>query len=49
MIMRCKDETDYLSSAGLELLADFYLLRIPVRLSAGLQAAWLPFEKQTRL
>ncbi|MCF8223682.1 MAG: hypothetical protein K9J25_11085 [Bacteroidales bacterium] len=41
-----RDEKDYLSSAGVELLADFYLLRIPVRLSAGLQAAWLPFERQ---
>jgi len=35
-----------LSSAGLELLADFYLLRIPVRLSAGIQASYMPFEKE---
>ncbi|MGM0529289.1 MAG: TolB family protein, partial [Bacteroidota bacterium] len=38
---------DYLSSAGVELLADFYILRIPVKLSAGLQAAYLPFEKSS--
>lgn len=38
---------DYFSSAGVELLADFYLLRIPVRLSAGLQASYLPFEKSS--
>ncbi|MDT8400615.1 MAG: hypothetical protein RQ743_02880 [Bacteroidales bacterium] len=37
----------YLSSAGVELLADFYLLRIPVKFSAGMQAAWLPFEKSS--
>jgi len=36
---------DYLSSLGLELLADFYLLRIPVKLSGGVQAAYLPYEK----
>jgi len=36
---------DYLSSLGMELLADFYLLRIPVRLSGGVQAAYLPYEK----
>jgi len=32
---------------GTELLADFYLLRIPVKLSAGLQAAYMPFEKSS--
>ncbi|MFP4487763.1 MAG: hypothetical protein ACLFN1_00530, partial [Bacteroidales bacterium] len=37
----------YYSSTGLELMADFYLLRIPVRLSAGVQAAWLPAEKKS--
>ncbi|MEE4214455.1 MAG: hypothetical protein V2I34_05275 [Bacteroidales bacterium] len=36
---------DYLSSAGVELLADFYLFRIPVKLSGGLQAAYLPYER----
>ncbi len=36
---------DFLSSAGIEFLADFYILRIPVRLSAGLQAAYMPFKK----
>ncbi|HDZ41888.1 MAG TPA: hypothetical protein ENH59_09470 [Bacteroidetes bacterium] len=40
---------DYLSSAGVELLADFYLLRIPVKFSAGVQAAWMPFEKSSHL
>ncbi|MEA1886432.1 MAG: hypothetical protein U9N72_04410 [Bacteroidota bacterium] len=40
---------DYLSSAGLELLADFYVLRIPIKLSAGVQAAYLPFEKSSHL
>ncbi|HCC72003.1 MAG TPA: hypothetical protein DEQ09_12765 [Bacteroidales bacterium] len=38
---------DYLSSTGLELLADFYLLRIPVRFSAGVQAAYMPFKKES--
>jgi len=38
---------DYFSSTGIELLADFYLLRIPVRLSAGLQVAYLPFERSS--
>lgn len=38
---------DNLSSTGLELLADFYLLRIPVRFSAGVQASYMPFEKET--
>ena len=37
----------YLSSAGIELLTDFHLLRIPVKLSAGLQAAYMPFEKSS--
>jgi hypothetical protein len=40
---------DYLSSAGLELLADFYLFRIPVKLSGGLQAAYLPYERSFHL
>ncbi|MCD4769801.1 MAG: hypothetical protein K8R35_06510 [Bacteroidales bacterium] len=35
------------SSAGTELLADFYLFRIPFRFSAGVQAAYLPFEERT--
>jgi hypothetical protein len=30
------------NSYGIELLSDFYLLRIPFRLSAGVQAAWIP-------
>ncbi|MBN1387153.1 MAG: hypothetical protein JW965_01815 [Bacteroidales bacterium] len=38
---------DYFSSAGVELLADFYLLRIPVKLSAGLQAGYMPFKKSS--
>lgn len=38
---------DYFSSTGIELLADFYLLRIPVKLSAGLQAGYMPFEKSS--
>jgi len=38
---------DYFSSAGVELLADFYLLRIPVKFSAGVQAAYMPFEKSS--
>ncbi len=37
----------YYSSTGIELMADFYLLRIPVRLSAGVQAAWLPAKKSS--
>lgn len=35
------------SSTGTELLADFYLFRIPFRFSAGVQAAYLPFEERT--
>lgn len=30
------------TSFGLELLADFYMLRLPFRFSAGLQSAWMP-------
>ncbi|MBS0009841.1 MAG: hypothetical protein KFF49_00420 [Bacteroidales bacterium] len=41
------DGEEYFSSAGIELLADFYLLRIPVKLSAGVQAAYMPFEKES--
>jgi hypothetical protein len=38
---------DYMSSAGIELLADFYLFRIPFSFSAGIQAAYMPFERST--
>jgi len=42
-----REGKEYFSSTGIQLLADFYLLRIPVRLSAGIQAAWVPSEKRT--
>ncbi|HPY67958.1 MAG TPA: hypothetical protein PLP03_07340, partial [Bacteroidales bacterium] len=35
---RKKKET--FSSFGVELLADFYVLRIPYMISAGIQASW---------
>ena len=34
------DKTESFSSYGVELLADFYVLRLPYMISAGVQAAW---------
>ena len=34
------NKTEYFSSSGGELLADFYILRIPFMISAGVQASW---------
>lgn len=39
-------ETEIFDSFGTELVADWYLLRIPFRLSTGVQAAWLPARKE---
>ncbi len=33
-------------SAGSELMADFYLLRIPFEISAGIQAGYMPYENR---
>lgn len=41
--------TDYFSSFGAELLADFYLLRIPFRISSGGRAAWKTFSQSPSL
>jgi hypothetical protein len=34
------DYTEYFSSAGFELMADFHVFRIPYMISAGVQSAW---------
>jgi len=39
------DDEELFSSFGLELLADFYLFRMPLGFSGGIQTAWMP-EKQ---
>jgi len=37
--------TESFSSYGIELISDFYLLRIPYRISAGVQVAWKNFNE----
>jgi hypothetical protein len=39
------DGPENFSSFGTELLADFYILRLPFRFSAGLQTSYMPFEQ----
>jgi hypothetical protein len=41
------EEEEKFVSYGVELLADFYLLRIPFSFSSGIQYAWLPEEKES--
>jgi hypothetical protein len=36
---------EYFSSYGMELLADFHVLRIPFEISGGIQAAWKPGDE----
>jgi hypothetical protein len=36
-----REYTETFSSAGVQLLADFYLLRLPYMISAGAQASWI--------
>ncbi len=43
---RWVDEEEKFISFGMELLADFYMLRMPFRFSAGLQSAWMPVQKE---
>jgi hypothetical protein len=38
-------DTESFSSYGIELILDFYLLRIPYQISAGVQAAWQNFNE----
>ena len=43
---RMEEEEERFTSFGIELLTDFYMLRMPFRFSAGLQSAWLPAKKE---
>jgi len=40
------DGEELFTSFGVELLSDFYMLRLPFRFSAGLQSVWMPQKNE---
>ena len=43
------DYTETFKSFGFELMADFYILRIPFMISGGVQAAWKNIDEKPSL